>query len=98
MHEIFSFSCLSCLSTVVTSIQTTARIAIVSADQVAPSVANATERLLARQNNLKKALDVTPTKVSGQLAKIVLTKPQQVYTSVGVGDQVNPRLSPPGEP
>jgi hypothetical protein len=79
-----------------TTLETTTRIACVSADQVAPSVANATKRLLAGQNSLKKALNVTPTKVSGQLAKILLTKPQHVYTSVGVGDQVKPGLSRQG--
>jgi hypothetical protein len=46
-----------------------------------------TEGLPVRQFAQKKALDATPARVSGQLANIFITKPQQVYASVGIGDQ-----------
>ena len=44
------------------------------------------EHLPLRHLNLEKALHVTPTKASGQIARNVITKPQQVYTSVGIRD------------
>ena len=48
--------------------------------------AKTTEHLPVRHLDLRKALQVTPTKASGQIAKHFITKPQQVYTSVGIRD------------
>ena len=50
-----------------------------------------TEGLPVRQFEPKKAVDVTPARVSGQLVNVFITKPQQVYTSVGIRDQNTPQ-------
>ena len=60
------------------------------------STSKTTEGLPVRQFAPKKAVvDVTPARVSGQLANIFITKPQQVYTSVGIRDQNTPRCTGP---
>ena len=59
------------------------------------STPKTTEGLPVRQFAQKKALDATPASVTGQLANIFITKPQQVYTSVEVRDQKTPRGTGP---
>ena len=59
------------------------------------NVARITERLSTRQNYSKKALNTTSATVSGQLTKIRITKPQQVYSIVGIGNQTTPRRTGP---
>ena len=56
---------------------------------------NTTKGLPVRQFESKKAVDVTPARVRGQLANIFITKPQQVYTSVGIRDQNTLRWTGP---
>ena len=56
--------------------------------QLRPIPTKTTDRLQSRQFDLKKVFTVdTPAKASGQLDKILVTKPQLVYCGVGIADQ-----------
>ena len=78
-----------------TTQKTTTHIKRVSADQVAPEVAKTIEGSPTRQFSNRKSQNVTTAKASGQLTKFLLTKPQQVYTSVEIGDQTIPGCTGP---
>ena len=84
-----------CKMTVKTTLKMTTHTECGKADQVAPNVARIAERLSTRQNYPKKALNTISVTVSGQLTKIRITKPQQVYPRVGIGNQTTPRRTGP---
>ena len=63
--------------------------------KVAAYSTKTTDGLSLRQFTQKKVLNVTTARVSGQLANIFITKPQLVYTSVGVEDQITSRGTGP---
>ena len=55
--------------------------------QTEPLTAKTTDGSPVRQLKLKKALDITPARVSMQTDRNFITKPQQVYRSLGISDQ-----------
>ena len=96
VKEVDSLCSSLCLKKKTEEKTTTSHINSKVADQVAPKAPITIEGSPTRQYCIsRKSQNVEAAKVSGQQTKYLLTKPKQVYSSVGIGDQTIPGCTGP---